>query len=200
MAFAYSLATMFSYVAANKIRTLPEANIDMSLQIVESSNWIENREQIVEHALGTDRTHIMWLDDDMSFQPQILEILLGRRQRCVLSNYLIKTDDWQEKPQYVAVDLDGKRVPVDKTFTGIQPISYSGFGCSVMEVSIFKEVLFPRFLPKPNMEMKKYTTEDNPFFEKVREAGIPVYLDHDASKLLTHIGQAAWNWQGVRHG
>lgn len=200
MAFAYSLATLLSYTAVHKVRTVPEANIDITLQIVESSNWIENREQLVEHALGTDRTHIMWLDDDMSFEPQILETLLGRRQQCVVSNYLIKTEDWRENPHFVAVGLDDQRVPVTEHATGIQPIAYSGFGCSVMEVDIFRKVQFPRFLPKANMESRKYTTEDNPFFEKVREVGVPVYLDHDASRMVTHIGQAAWNWKGIKHG
>jgi hypothetical protein len=200
MPFAYSLATLLSYTSAHGVRTVPEANIDITMQIVESSNWIENREQLAEHAIETDRTHLMFLDDDMSFEPQVLEILLGRRQQIVTTNYLIKTEDWRTDPQYVAVDLNDKRITVTKDKTGIQPISYSGFGVSVIDVDVFRKMPRPLFIPDYNPETKKYTTEDNPFFRRAREAGFTVYVDHDASKLLTHIGRSAWNWKGVSHG
>jgi hypothetical protein len=32
----------------------------------------------------------------------------------------------------------------------------------------------------------------------VRNAGYPVYLDHDASKLVSHMGSKAWNWTEYR--
>ena len=200
MPFAYSLATMLSYTAAKGVRTLPEATVDITMQIVESSNWIENREQLAEHAIEAGCTHLMFLDDDMSFEPQVLEILLGRRQQIVTTNYLIKTENWQTDPQYVAVGLDDKRVSVGADKTGIQPVAYSGFGVSIIDVDVFKKMPRPLFMPDYNPETKKYTTEDNPFFRRAREAGFTVYVDHDASKLLTHIGRSAWNWKGANRG
>lgn len=200
MPFAYSLATMLSYTAVNKVRTVPEANIDITLQIVESSNWIENREQLAIHAVETGRTHMMFLDDDMSFEPQVLEILLGRRQDIVTTNYLIKTQDYKENPLFVAVDLNDQRVPVTEHSTGIQPVAYSGFGVSIISTEVFKKTPQPWFMPDFDPVTKKYTTEDNPFFRRARESGFTVYIDHDASKLVTHHGKAAWNWRGVKNG
>ena len=200
MPFSYSLATMLSYTAVNKVRTLPEANIEIDLQIVESSNWIENREQLVENVIERNRTHLMFVDDDMSWEPQALEVLLGRRQQIVCTNYLIKTGDYQTNPLYVAVDLNDKRVPVTEHSTGIQPIAYSGFGLSVFDVDVFRKVPFPRFLPDADLEKRKYTTEDNPFYRKAREAGFTVYLDHDASKLVSHHGRWVWSWRDVKNG
>lgn len=200
MSFAYSLATMLSYTAAKGVRTVPEATIDITMQIVESSNWIENREQLAEHAIESGRTHLMFLDDDMSFEPQVLETLLGRRQQIVTTNYLIKTENWRDDPQYVAVGLDDKRITVAEEKTGIQPVAYSGFGVSVIDVDVFKRMPRPMFMPDYNPETKKYTTEDNPFFRRARESGFTVYVDHDASKMLTHIGRSAFHWKGAKHG
>jgi hypothetical protein len=56
------------------------------------------------------------------------------------------------------------------------------------------------FLPKFMPESNSYTTEDNPFYERAREAGFKVYLDQDASKLVSHIGRKAWHWSEVKHG
>ena len=196
MSFAYSLAGLISATAARGMPTRPEATLTVCMDIVESSVIHTNREQLVKRAIDAGKSHLMFLDDDMTFEPQVLEIMLGRRQSVVCTNYLIKT----ATPEFVAVGLDGKRVPTREESTGLQPIAYSGFGCSLFELDVFKKTPQPWFLPKFIPESSSYTTEDNPCYERIREAGFPVYLDHDASKLLSHIGSRAWNWKEVAHG
>ena len=188
--FAYSLAGLIGFTAANAVPSMPAAAVEMQLNMVESSNWITNREQLARHAIDGGYTHMLFLDDDMSFQPQILAILLGRRQPIVVTNYLIKTD----APEFVAVGLDGERIPTTEHSTGTQPIAYSGFGASLFEIDVFKRTPQPWFLPDFDQESNSYTTEDNPFFRRAREAGFKVMLDHDASKLLGHVGRRAWRW------
>jgi hypothetical protein len=195
-AFAYSLAGMVARFAAERVPTVPEASLSMIMRVVESSNWITNREKLAKMALDEDVTHILTLDDDMTFDPRVLEILLGRRQDIVLTNYLIKTHPPKD---FVAVDLKGRRLPTTAQSTGIQPIQYSGFGVGLIKADVFRKVPRPWFMPKYNEENYEYTTEDFPFFEKVREAGYTVYVDHDASKLVGHIGRKTWVWDEVKH-
>lgn len=196
MGFAYSLCGLISAVAARGMPTRPEASLTISMDVVESSVIHTNREQLVRRAIDGGKTHLMFFDDDMTFEPQILEIMLGRRQPVVVVNYLIKTAD----PEFVAVGLDGKRVPTRDDSTGLQPIAYSGFGASLFDLDVFNGTPQPWFLPKFIPESNSYTTEDNPCFERIREAGHTVYLDHDASKLVSHHGSRAWNWKEVGHG
>lgn len=196
MSFAYSLCGLVSNTAAKGMPTRPEATLTVCMDIVESSVIHTNREQLVKRAIDAGKTHLMFFDDDMTFEPQVLEIMLGRRQQVVCTNYLIKT----AKPQFVAVGLDGNRVPTLESSTGLQPIAYSGFGCSLFDLEVFKKTPQPWFLPKFIPESNSYTTEDNPCYERIREAGFPVYLDHDASKLLSHIGSRAWNWKEYSNG
>ena len=59
---------------------------------------------------------------------------------------------------------------------------------------MFKDIPQPWFLPEFLPETSDYTTEDNPCYRKIREAGHQVYLDQDASKLVAHHGSAAWTW------
>ena len=192
MSFAYSLATMVAWVGANGLPSRSEAALELKLDVVESSNWITNREQLVSRAIEAGMTHLMFLDDDMMFEPQIIDILLGRRQPIVTTNYLIKTEPAKD---FVAVDLKGKRLATTERSKGIVPITYSGFGVSVFELEVFKKIPQPWFAPKFVPESNSYTTEDLPFFEKAIEAGYKVYLDHEASKLVSHIGRKSWNWK-----
>lgn len=197
MGFAYSLAGMVAHVAAHGLRTRPEATIELKMDIVESSVIHTNREQLVRRAIDGGMTHLMFLDDDMVFEPSILEVMLGRRQGVVCTNYLIKTEPAKD---FVAVGLDGGRVSTHEASTGLLPIAYSGFGVSVFDVEVFKATPQPWFLPKFIPEQNSYTTEDNPFYERVRNAGHTVYLDQDASKLVSHLGSKAWNFREVKHG
>ena len=194
MSFAFSLSALVGYTAANRVPSMPGAEAELQINVVESSNWITNREQLARHAIDEGYTHLLFLDDDMTFHPSILSTLLGRRQPIVVTNYLIKTD----APEFVAVDLAGNRIPTTEQSTGLQPIAYSGFGASLFEVEVFKRTAQPWFLPDFDAAQSSYTTEDNPFFRRAREAGFKVLLDHDASKLLGHVGRRAWRWQEWR--
>jgi hypothetical protein len=192
MGFAYSLCGLTSYIAARGIVTRPETSVTMSLDVVESSVIHTNREQIVRRAIDKEATHLLFLDHDMVFEPTILDVLAGRRQSVVVTNYCLKQPD----TDFVAVDLHGNRVPTVKESTGLLPISYSGFGVSLFDLAAIKDVPQPWFMPEFDAATSSYTTEDNPFFRRVREAGITVYLDHDASKLISgHVGHKAYRWQ-----
>ena len=199
MSFAYSLCGMVASFAARKIPTIPEAAISLRISVAESSNWITNRERIAKGMLEAGDTHLVFLDDDMTFEPNILEVMLGRRQDIVTTNYLIKTDPASQAP-FVAVGMDGKRLPTKESSTGLEPILYSGFGVSIISAEVFRKTPQPWFMPDFNAQTSDYTTEDNPFFRRAREAGFTVYLDHDASKLVSHNGSKTWNWKEVNHG
>ena len=195
--FAYSLAGMVARFASTRVPTMPEVSISLVMRILESSNWITNREKLAKLAVEEDATHLMFLDDDMQFDPRVLEMLLGRRQDIVVTNYLIKTTPAKD---FVAVDLQGRRVATTSESTGLQSINYSGFGASLISTDVFRKVPQPWFKPKFDPDSSEYTTEDCPFFEKVREAGYKVYLDQDASKLVGHIGRKTWVFDEVKNG
>ena len=197
MGFAYSLAGLIGHISANAIPSRPEATLEVRMDIVESSVIHTNREKLVRRAIDAGMTHLMFLDDDMVFEPNILDVMLGRRQSVVCTNYLIKTD---AKDSFVAVGLNDKRVVTAEKSTGLKPVAYSGFGVSVFDIDVFKNTPQPWFLPKFIPEENGYTTEDNPFYERVREAGYKVYLDQDASKLVSHLGGASWNWKEYKNG
>lgn len=190
MSFAFSLSGIVGFTAAHGVPSMPGAAVELQINVVESSNWITNREQLARHAIDQGYTHLLFLDDDMTFHSSILSALLGRRQPIVVTNYLIKTD----APEFVAVGLDGERIPTTEQSSGMQPIAYSGFGASLFEVDVFRRTPQPWFLPDFDPAQSSYTTEDNPFFRRAREAGFKVLLDHDASKLLGHVGRRAWRW------
>jgi len=173
------------------IATRPDTGLDINLDLQESSVIHSNRELLAKRALQAGRTHIMFLDDDMLFEPQIADILFGRRQPVVAVNYMIKSFPLE----FVAVGLNGRRIITEEKSTGLQEIAYTGFGVSLFETRVFAGTPQPWFQPEFVPESDCYTTEDNPCFRRIREAGFPCYVDHDASKLVQHAGNFNYGWR-----
>ena len=188
--FMYSMISLMSYLQANGV---PGFNIDVKLDIVQSSVIYGNRQKLVSRAIDSGQTHIMFIDDDMIFQPQVFGMLLQRQLPVVVTNYLIKVDE----PKFVAISLDGNRVPTTVESTGCENVMFSGFGVSLFQTDVFKAIPKPWFMPLYNEEEDHFTPEDEPLFEKIRAAGYDVWLDHDASKLVAHEGIKMWRWDQV---
>jgi len=192
MDFAYSLAGLVSYLAANCIPSRQECSLTVAIDVAASSVIHGNRESLVMRAIAADRTHILFLDDDMCFDPSVANILFSRRQPVVATNYMIKDE---KRDKFVAIALEGnKRIATRASSTGLVPICYSGFGVSLFEVEVFKKTPQPWFHPLWIEANKGYTTEDNPCYERIRNAGFPCYVDQDASKLVRHLGFSSWDW------
>lgn len=191
--FTHSFGLLMAYLT-RPIKTRPEAGHEVVLDLQKSSCIHWNREELVYRAIENKMTHLLFLDHDMTFEPNILDIMFGRRQPVVACNYLIKS----ENAEFVAVSENGRRIITDKESTGLQEIAYTGFGVSLFETHVFQKTPQPWFMPE-FVPPARYTTEDNPCFRKIREAGFKCYVDHDASKLVGHADTSRiWRWSDFK--
>jgi hypothetical protein len=189
-AFAFSLARLAMYF--NQVPIYPEIK-EQSMQFLywEGTGVSHNREKMIREMLKNDCTHLLFIDDDMGFNPNVLHILASRRQPIVGCNYRIRTPPGL----FMAVDDKSNRVPTTKEKTGLEPVLYMGFGFCLIERRVFEDTKEPRFLPQyisnPETGEGVYTTEDVVFFAN---QPYPVYIDHDASKLIWHSGNILYTW------
>jgi hypothetical protein len=131
----------------------------------------------------------------MAFERNVLHVLASRKVPYVAVNYSMKA---REKPEFVALSLDAKtRLWSGEGTTGIEECNFTGFGIALIERKVIETIPRPRFLIGYNMKSDQYTTEDAPFCRKVAEAGFPIYIDHDATKLCWHMGSWAYRWSDV---
>jgi hypothetical protein len=193
--FAHSLVGMTMSAQAQISARRDAPSIAVTCLVMESSVIHMNRENLVLEAQKWNATHVMFLDDDMVFDSRVLAILLGRRQAFVACNYPRR--GWPIT--FTAVRPGGKgHIITDKDATGLEEAEYTGFGVSLIETQVFEKTVRPWFLPEFVPHLDSYTTEDNPFCRRVREAGFSVYVDHDASKLVSHRGVHGFSWEQYR--
>jgi len=157
--------------------------------LVESSGIAHNQHQLVKYAREWKATHILWLEDDMQFPPDALHQLYARRQRWVGANYPMRAGP---PFSFTALGLDGKRVYTGPNSTGLEQCLYTGYGVTLMDIGIFDEIEEPYF-EMAWLGEGNYATTDSYLANKVRAANIPIYVDHDLSKQIGHVGTHVYN-------
>ena len=131
----------------------------------------------------------MFLDSDMNFPEDALHRLFSRSERFIAANYVQRC--LPTRPN--AIGLLELPKHTDEDSTGIEEVISVGFGCCLIRADVFDA------MPRPWFDTYWYTHEktgkleligeDVYFCHKARHAGVKIYIDHDLSQNVTHIGQ-----------
>lgn len=145
------------------------------------------REIALREATERGFTHWLSLDDDMSFPMDIVERLLAHDKTVVAANYRRK-----DISKNVGVACYEGAVPVDSSEKhGLEEVAFSAFGLSLIKIQEIKHIAEPHFEVVWNPATRTYWTEDMVFSAKLRTNGIKLWVDHDLSHDIQHIGDYA---------
>jgi hypothetical protein len=122
-------------------------------------------------------THILWLDADMVFPADAALRLLAHDVDVVAANYVTRVP-----PSRPTARRDGERIASAEA-TGLEAVDHVGMGVFLMRTSIVRDLPRPRFWYSTPTE-----TEDVYFCNLLRKAGHTIYVDHDLSKDVGHVG------------
>lgn len=156
---------------------------------------VDQRENLVEEAISSGATHILWLDTDMTFPPDVVERLEKHNKPVVTCNYVKRGIPTMP----VAYKSDGKQAyPVNSNGkTGLEEVDVTGLGVCLMDVRVFKDIPKPWFLMGYNPNTGKHMGEDVYFFRKLKDAGYKCWVDHDLSREVGHIGTFEYRHEHV---
>lgn len=147
------------------------------------------RQDALDTALKNGSTHLLFIDDDMVFPPNILQMLTQRKLPVVAANYVLKD---QESLRFVARDANGKRIS-SKGKTGVEEVCRTGTGMFLVECNAVRHIPGPHFEVVWNAEKKDYISEDSYFCDKLRAHGVTIHIDHDASQNIGHVGDFVYS-------
>lgn len=173
LGFAISLAQLFA--------SPPK---DAELAIITSSSSILplSRTSLVDDARRWGADYILWLDTDHVFPPETPWQLLRRGLDVVGCNYPRRSRDAAPTARIgpgLAVVTTQRDAERDK----VQKVDGMGLGLCLMRASVFDRIERPWFVQTPDLG------EDYYLFNKLREAGIELYVDHRASMAVGHISE-----------
>jgi len=201
--FAYDLAQLMAYTNRHFVKN---GVIDwLGMGMVQATYVHSARQELAGQALANDCDYVLFLDSDMRFPQDALVKLLQHQEAIVGVNYVKR--NWP--PKYVAIkelgDIAtggaGKLLGTRADSTGLEECDAIGFGVTLIR----RDVLLSLPDPRENGPWWWYTWqpeagsqigEDVYFCNLAREAGYKVYVDHDLSKQVKHIGQEQF---GLEH-
>lgn len=165
----------------------------IAIETQSSSNLPELRHHLARNAMVEhNATHILWIDSDMTFPPDSLHRLLAHGKQIVGCNYA------RRQGTHFSTARDLERKPMDPNRTGLQQASVIGFGVLLTSVDVFAgEYEMPLFA---HHDENGYCTEDVTFCNKVRARGHDVWVDHDLSRQVCHIGSATLSYYDLLQG
>lgn len=137
-------------------------------------------------------THIMWLDSDMMFPPDILERLLDRDLDIVACNYPTRSLPFKGVAYRSIGDWNswlGNEVGESE----IELVEGVGMGCMLVKAGVYHRIQRPWFEIKWNPEYMDHIGEDFYFCTKARDHGYGIAIDTIQSQKIKHIGLSAFD-------
>jgi hypothetical protein len=141
------------------------------------------REYVLDAAIRLGATHMLWLDTDMTFPPDTAIRLAQHNRPIVACNCVMKT--W--RPVFTAV-REGTRIETRPESTGLEAVDSVGMAVLLMRTDIMRGMTRPWFSHSLNANGDDIG-EDIMCCRKIRQGGHEIYIDHDLSKEIGHIGQ-----------
>lgn len=173
---------MVQHVTANGTTARKLESIKIRIK-TNCSNIATARNDLVHEAIEGGFTHILFLDDDMTFPFDVLDGL------CKYDAPVVAANCCQKKLPLTptAIGLKGERVD-SRGKTGYEQILRIGMAVALIDLAIFKDLPEPWFNFEWHPERKKLIGEDYYFCRMLNKRNIPVIIDHDVSQFIGHVG------------
>ena len=145
------------------------------------------REKVTTAALHAGCDWLLYLDTDMRYPPDSLVRLLAHNQPVVGANYTARRPPFEP----VSAKRDGEkivRVYTEPDSTGLEAVGSTGMGCLLVSAEVLTLMKPPRFMIPWVADDLDHAPEDLFFSRKLNEVGAIIYIDHDLSHEVRHLG------------
>ncbi len=177
--------------------TLKHGDKEVSVVGSIGSMLSKQRHDLVMAARAQEATHLLFLDSDIIFPDDALDQLLFSDKPVVGASYPTKTipsmpttRKWKNNRW--------EFVFTNKKSEDLERVDRLPTGCLLVEMGVFEQIRQPWFEFTWTGEEDLYQGEDWGFCERIEEAGIEMYVDHNLTKEIGHIGYLVYKNQHVK--
>ena len=182
MGFTYDLARLCAYWSAKHV---PRGG---KLHLLNSQGTLicDQRQNLVLEALNAGADYVLHVDSDMRFPKDLVDRLHAHGQDIVAANY--STRRVPAKPVAFGDEFCKSLVYTNADSTGLQKVHAVGMGAMLERTDVYKKLKLPFFTIGYSQQAHDFFGEDVFHCKQAQEAGFTVWIDHDVSKEVRHIG------------
>jgi len=179
--YSYDLVNMVAYHTIN-------TNDAVSLKISQGTLIANQRAELSLDAMAEGCTHILFIDSDMRFPQDMIERLLKHDLDIVATNCARRRMPTGPTAQLYKENGERELVWTMPESTGLQEVGSVGMGVMMIKREVFEALAEPWFETPWRVDKRGYIGEDVFFCQKAAAAGFKIWIDHDVSKEIGHIG------------
>lgn len=192
VATAFDLVAMCAY-------TIKTSNHDIDLFTSSGTLIFDQRNNLVKTALDIKADYLLFVDADMRFPKDTLQILMAHDKDIIGVNATTRSEPVKPTAKNMLINEDGliDWMPIySNAKTGIEKAD--GIGCGVMLIKrkVVETIEEPYFYFE-QLPGNRILGEDIYFCVKAKDAGFDTWVDHDLSKYIKHIGQYVYGWHNI---
>ena len=189
LGFAMSLARLAAHSVSHGLK--------IGIQDGSSANLPWLRCDLVKAVLPLEPDYIFWLDADHIFPPDSLIRLLAHDKPVVGVNQPTRSNP--ECPTAAVGPMERIVTTEDLAKRGVlRRVESMGLAMCLMRTEIFARLDKPWFASEPTEDGEQFIGEDFYFFQKLKAAGIPAFVDHGLSWDVGHISQTVLTNAGTK--
>lgn len=152
------------------VKHSPEANFAVS----QGTILPNQRTNLIRKVIESHAGHVLFIDSDMRFPEDTIDKLLSHKKDIIGANCKHR----QANKWTAGISSRGK--------TGIQEVDNIGFGVTLIRTEVFIKMAEPWFATP--YDGVQFVGEDVFFCRKAKEMGYKIFIDHDLSQDVKHIG------------
>ncbi len=151
-----------------------------------------SRTEITKNALLWGATHLLWLDSDMVFPAWTFHQLFKQDKPVIAANYARRREP-HAPVTFKRIKENGAEHEHELCYTtadskGLEEVAAIGFGVVLIQAQVFNDIKVAPFRVIDDEMSKMRVGEDVYFCQLLTKAGIPIYIDHDLSQHVQHVG------------
>ena len=147
------------------------------------------RHEIMRSAFEMGMTHLFFVDTDQVFPHYTLRQLVSWKKPVVACNIPVKKFPSTPTARQYNNDAAGKLVYSVGVAKKLEKIWRVGTGIMLIDLEPFKHIPAPWFPMKWKGEEAGYQGEDWGFCQICEQYNIPIYVDHELSREIAHVGK-----------
>jgi hypothetical protein len=176
----------------------PQDNVTQSWH--QSAFLAEARNTLVKELIEQGCDYVIFLDTDMRFSQTLFNDLMAhdlpvvaancaKRRRPISATARKENTDDPSKLDAVWPDPEKRQ--------GIERIHVVGTAVMCIKTDVFFQLEFPWFSTPWNAQDQRFVGEDLFFCAQLKQAGVPMYMDHAVSWGVGHIGSYTYRMEDV---
>jgi hypothetical protein len=152
---------------------LSKDKVDFEIKIIGGTLVYIARARLAHYAINEGFTHILWLDSDMTFSPNIVDDLLFCGKDMVCGAFVMRRPQWGPCV-YTSINEDGSLEKVREF--GIEPFRVAGCGmAAVLTKTELLKAVYDRF--GTTFKPMDHLAEDVAFCWRVNEIGREIWCE-----------------------